>query len=162
LYFSAGDSNTYLTGLSTHAVAIGTQFAPVQLQVSDTSINMPTAVYMNQANTSTLNVSSIVTQTSTIQFFGPTGVAGGDIVMSYTNSNSAALGIVAANNTDGVGIVADNGSCQVAFGGANGFITGVSSINGSAPALTSGGVSDVAALFSTLFAANPSLSTITL
>jgi hypothetical protein len=36
----------------------------------------------------------------------------------------------------------------------------VSSINGSAPALTSGGVGDVAALFSTLFAANPGLSTI--
>jgi len=37
----------------------------------------------------------------------------------------------------------------------------VSTINGTAPALTSGSLADVAGLFSSLFAANPALSTIT-
>jgi hypothetical protein len=80
--------------------------------------------------------------------------------MSFVTSTSAAIGLVAQNASDGIGIQCDNGFANISFGGPNGSLSNVSSINGAVPALTSGAVPDVAALFSTLFAANPSLSTI--
>lgn len=183
IYYNAGDSNVYLQAPSTHVIAIGTALAPVNLQIGDTSINMPTAVYIDVESVSSLYVSTfngasaynpifssitlntngqaIQTATSTIVYANIDDL-GNQIAMSFPDVSTSQLGIVAANNTDGLGITARNGFCQLAFGGANGFITGCSSINGAVPALTSGVQSDVAALFSTLFAANPSLSTIAL
>lgn len=92
-YYNAGNSNLYVTSPSTAVVAIGTQSNPANLQVGDTSVNIPTALY---ATSQGVNFSSLT----------------------------------------------------------------VSSINGNAPALTSYSQQDVGALFSTLFAANPGLSTI--
>jgi hypothetical protein len=63
-YYNAGDSNLYIQAVSTANVVIGTASNATALQVGTTSINMPTAVYMdtlnnNTANVSTINVSSI-------------------------------------------------------------------------------------------------------
>lgn len=84
LYWNATDSNTYITGLSTHAVAIGTQAAPVQLQISDTSINMPTAVFMDQGSISSLTVSSINGAT-------PGGSGRTTVALSNFSGNSATI-----------------------------------------------------------------------
>ena len=61
LYWNAGDNNTYITGTSTAQVVIGTEAAPGQLQIGDTSINVATALYATSqaVNFSTLNVSTI-------------------------------------------------------------------------------------------------------
>lgn len=165
MYYSSGDNNLYIQGPSTHVVAIGTSCNPAQVQVGDTSINMPTAVYMDTARASSITLltdgQSIITESKTM-ILANNGSTSNVVKLEFPDVNTASLGMLGANGIDGIGIYATNGYCQMSFGGDYGHITNCSSINGHLPTITTGTVNDVTALFSTLFAANPGLSTIAL
>jgi hypothetical protein len=74
-YYNAVDSNLYLQGLSSAQVVLGVQGAATQLQVGATSINMPTAVYMNQSQTANATISSL--NVSSINSLQPIGTFAG-------------------------------------------------------------------------------------
>lgn len=77
--------------------------------------------------------------------------------------NYQSVGLASSNVST---LIYGNASVELLEGGTKGgllkcYDLSVSTVNGAAPALTSYSQQDVGALFSTLFAANPSLSTIT-
>ena len=176
-YYNASNTNLYITCPSTAVVAIGTQSNAANLQVGDTSINIPTALYATNQGVifSTLTVSTIITPslvpgsnvvTAWLQSPGnqiqiqQSNSAGASAVFGWPNATQVNLGMIAANATDGMSFICDNGFAYISGGGGHFSLSNVSSINGNAPALTSYSQQDVGALFSTLFAANPGLSTI--
>jgi hypothetical protein len=82
-------------------------------------------------STITLNTIAQAVQTNTSSIaFANTATSGNQIVMGFTESTSASIGLIAQNAADGISIAVDNGSSLISFSGGNGALSNVSSING--------------------------------